>query len=264
MVENIKKISVITTVYNIEEQYLRNCINSILNQTFQDFELIIINDCSNEETVDILQSYDDERIRVINNDENVGCGMSRQIGIDNAVGEYTMFVDGDDYIENDCLERMYNAAIENDAKIVNCLVKGYNPINPNYLYVFLNNKLIKKELWESTNYSPLRYLEETPTLYRLFDLCNYKVHELNYYGYNYTFRRDSLTKSNNILSNRVFECLGIIENIEYSKEHNTSIRFKLLFNDIMLKLKFKTVKDVDSKELQEEIEIINNYIKNIE
>ena len=107
----------------------------------------------------------------------------------------------------------------------------------------------------------LRYLEEKPTLYRLFDLCDYNVYELPYYGYNYTFRKDSLTKTNNRLSDNVFECLGIIENIEYSKEHNTSIRFKLLFNDIMLKLKFNTIKDISFKELQEEIEIINNYIK---
>lgn len=259
---NTCKVSVITTVYNVGD-YLNKCIDSILNQTLPDIELILVNDCSTDNSLEIINNYNDSRIKLINNKENLGPGISRQIGIDNAIGEYTMFVDGDDYIENDCLEQMYNVAIENDAKIVNCLVNGHNPINPNYLYTFLNNKLIKRTLWESTNYSPLRYLEEKPTLYRLFDLCDYNVYELPYYGYNYTFRKDSLTKSNNHLSNKVFECLGIIENIEYSKEHNTSIRFKLLFNDIMLKLKFKTVKDIDSKELQEEIEIINNYIKNI-
>lgn len=263
MLENIKKVSVITTVYNVGD-YLNKCIDSTLNQTLQDIELILVNDCSTDNSLEIINSYNDSRIKVINNKENVGPGVSRQIGIDNAVGEYTMFVDGDDYIENDCLEMMYNAAISNDAKIVNCLVNGHIPINPNYLYTFLNNKLIKRTLWELTNYSPLRYLEEKPTLYRLFDLCDYKVHELSYYGYNYTFRIDSLTKSNNHLSSKVFECLGIIENIEYSKEHNTSIRFKILFNNRRLKLKFNTVKDVNSKELQEEIEIINNYIKNIE
>lgn len=259
---NTCKVSVITTVYNVGD-YLKNCIDSILNQTLPDIELILVNDCSIDNSLEVINSYNDSRIKLINNKENKGPGVSRQIGIDNAIGEYTMFVDGDDYIENDCLEKMYNAAISNDVKIVNCLVNGHNPINPNYLYTFLNNKLIKRTLWELTGYSPLRYLEEKPTLYRLFDLCDYNVYELQYYGYNYTFRKDSLTKSNNHLSNKVFECLGIIENIEYGKEHNTSIRFKLLFNDIMLRLKFKTVKDIDSKELQEEIEIINNYIKNI-
>jgi hypothetical protein len=158
---------------------------------------------------------------------------------------------------------MYNAAIENDAKIVNCLVNGHNPIKPNYLYTFLNNKLIKRTLWELTSYSPLRYLEERPTLYRLFDLCGYNVYELPYYGYNYTFRKDSLTKSNNHLSNRVFDCLGIIENIEYSKEHNTSIRFKVLFNTIKLRHKFNKLKGIQNDKLQNEITIINNYIKNI-
>jgi glycosyltransferase involved in cell wall biosynthesis len=260
---NTCKVSVITTVYNVGD-YLNKCIDSILNQTLPDIELILVNDCSIDNSLEVINSYNDSRIKLINNKENKGPGVSRQIGIDNAVGEYTMFVDGDDYIESDCLEMMYNTAIENDAKIVNCLVNGHNPITPNYLYTFLNNKLIKRTLWELTNYSPLRYLEEKPTLYRLFDLCDYNVYELPYYGYNYTFRKDSLTKSNNHLSDKVFECLGIIENIEYSKEHNTSIRFKLLFNNIMLKLKFNTFKDVNSKELQEEIEIINNYIKNIE
>jgi glycosyltransferase involved in cell wall biosynthesis len=263
MDSNVCKVSVITTVYNVGD-YLNQCIDSILNQTLQDIELILVNDCSTDNSLEVINSYDDSRIKLINNDENVGCGMSRQIGIDNAVGEYTMFVDGDDYIESDCLEMMYNAAVSNDTKIVNCLVNGHNPINPNYLSTFLNNKLIKRTLWELTNYSPLRYLEERPTLYRLFDLCDYNVYELPYYGYNYTFRPDSLTHTNDYLSGKVFECLGIIENIEYSKEHNTSIRFKLLFNDIMLKLKYNTFKDINSEELREEIEIINNYIKNIE
>ena len=119
---NTCKVSVITTVYNVGD-YLKTCIDSILNQTLQDIELILVNDCSTDNSLEVINSYNDSRIKLINNKENVGCGMSRQIGIDKAIGEYTMFVDGDDYIENDCLEMMYNAVQEHDVKMVSCEVK---------------------------------------------------------------------------------------------------------------------------------------------
>ena len=92
-------ISVITTVYNIEK-YISECIESILKQSFTDFELIIINDCSTDNSLNIVNSYaeKDNRIRVINNEKNLGCGMGRYIGINEAKGDFIAFIDGDDYV----------------------------------------------------------------------------------------------------------------------------------------------------------------------
>lgn len=90
------KVSQITTVYNVEE-WLERTIQSFLAQTLKESELVLVNDCSPDECADIIAKYaDNPRIKVVNNEYNVGAGISRQIGVDASIGEYTIFVDGDD------------------------------------------------------------------------------------------------------------------------------------------------------------------------
>ena len=96
------KVSVITTVWNVAEWIEKN-IQAFLNQTLKDSELILVNDCSPDNSLEIISKYNDPRIKVINNPENLGPGVSRQIGLDNSIGEFTIFVDGDDWLEPDCL-----------------------------------------------------------------------------------------------------------------------------------------------------------------
>lgn len=89
------KISVVMPVYN-GEKFLREAIDSILNQTFSDFEFIIINDCSTDETEQIIKSYDDKRIVYVKNDNNMGVAASLNRGFDLAKGEYIARMDADD------------------------------------------------------------------------------------------------------------------------------------------------------------------------
>ncbi len=89
------RVSAVLAVYN-GEKYIRETIESIINQTFSDFELIIINDCSIDNTETILAKYSDSRIRIFNNKTNLGVSTSANIGIDNAVGEYIARIDADD------------------------------------------------------------------------------------------------------------------------------------------------------------------------
>ena len=95
------KISVIVPVYNSEE-YLRRCIDSILKQSYELFELIAVDDGSSDNSWKILENYSkqDNRIRIIHQ-ENAGPGKARNRGLDAASGEYVVFVDSDDFIEND-------------------------------------------------------------------------------------------------------------------------------------------------------------------
>ena len=95
MKDNTKKISVIMPVYNTKEESLREAIESILNQTYTDFELIIINDGSTNNSEDVIKSYTDERIRYIKQD-NQGAAGSRNNGIKAAIGEYIAIMDSDD------------------------------------------------------------------------------------------------------------------------------------------------------------------------
>lgn len=227
----MNKVSVITTVWNVEEWLDKN-IQAFLNQTLKETELILINDCSPDNSKNIIAKYDDPRIKVINNEINVGPGVSRQIGLDNSNGEYTIFVDGDDWLEEDCLEVMYNEAIQQQADIVSCKTIQHNDYGllPNkeigYIYYkedfynFINNKLIKRSIWDKTHYSPLRFREDINTLFRCLEFSNNTI-KLEYAGYHYNLRPNSLTSTRNIAGKSyLFNALAIIENLQFFKEHN--------------------------------------------
>lgn len=112
------KISVIVPVYN-SEKVVNRCIDSILKQTYSDFELILINDGSKDKSIDILKDYEkkDLRIRVIDN-ENNGVSETRNIGINEAKGDYIQFVDSDDYIDEDMLKESLEQLEKNSVDIV--------------------------------------------------------------------------------------------------------------------------------------------------
>ena len=100
-------ISIIVPVYNVEK-YLDNCLKSILNQSFKDFEVILVNDGSKDKSGEICNIYSqkDSRIKVFNM-ENSGAGKARNKGLDLAQGKYIFFVDADDWLENNALEEHF-------------------------------------------------------------------------------------------------------------------------------------------------------------
>ena len=102
-------VSIIIPVYNVEP-YLEECILSLLNQTYVNTELLFINDASTDKSLKILKQYCliDNRISIINLKENKGPGYARNIGIENAHGEYVLFVDADDYIDIDIVSNLTN------------------------------------------------------------------------------------------------------------------------------------------------------------
>ena len=116
----IPKISVIVPVYKAEK-YLHRCVDSLLAQTFSDFEMLLIDDGSPDRSGEICDEYakKDKRVRVFHK-ENGGVSSARQCGMDNARGEYTIHVDSDDWVEPNMLEELYGKAKEEDADIVCC------------------------------------------------------------------------------------------------------------------------------------------------
>ncbi len=117
------KISVIIPIYNVE-QYLKECLESVINQTLKDIEIICINDGSTDSSPKILAEYAkrDNRIIIINQ-ENSGVSRARNKGLDVASGEYVSFIDPDDYINTDFYNGLYNAAKINDADLCFCNCK---------------------------------------------------------------------------------------------------------------------------------------------
>ena len=103
-------ISVVIPIFNTAP-YLKECLDSVLNQTFTDFEVICVNDGSNDSSLEILKKYQqkDNRIKIINQ-ENKGAGAARNVGIDHSRGEYILFLDSDDYLDKDTLNDCYEIA----------------------------------------------------------------------------------------------------------------------------------------------------------
>ena len=112
-------ISVIVPVYNVED-YLHVCINSILNQTYQDFEIICVDDASTDSSLEILEyfSLKDSRVKVLKNDSNKGPGYSRNRGLDVAKGEYVSFLDADDWFSLDTFEILINSLNSNNLDLL--------------------------------------------------------------------------------------------------------------------------------------------------
>ena len=142
------EITVLMSVYN-GEKYLHEAINSILNQTFEDYEFLIINDGSNDNTEEILQSYDDQRIRIVNNGKNIGLTKSLNKGLKIARGQYVARMDADDVSYPERLEMQYKH-VNNDKNLAICasyheeidetgnLIETIKPnLEPEQLYYFL-------------------------------------------------------------------------------------------------------------------------------
>ncbi|EGP5467598.1 glycosyltransferase, partial [Enterococcus faecium] len=114
------EISIIMTVFNVEK-YLAKAIDSVLLQTFADFELILVDDGSSDRSGEICDEYQqrDKRIKVIHQ-PNSGVSSARNTGLENAQGKFIGFVDSDDYIESDMYEFLYNNLIEEKADLSIC------------------------------------------------------------------------------------------------------------------------------------------------
>ncbi len=117
MAEEKKKLSIIVPVYN-SEKFLDKCIKSLLNQTMSDFELVLINDGSTDNSLEICNKYKllDTRIKVFNQ-VNSGQSTARNVGIDNSTGEFIAFVDSDDWVDVNYFEKLIDACERNDADI---------------------------------------------------------------------------------------------------------------------------------------------------
>lgn len=145
-------ISVILPCYNVGK-YVGKCISSIKKQTFSDFEIICINDCSTDNTLQIIQQWasKDDRIRIINLKKNKGLANGRKVGIANAKGKYIAFIDSDDFVRTDYLLNLYNAT--NNESIDLVIASGYYKyfkcswhLQCPTTHPSLMNKLITKDL----------------------------------------------------------------------------------------------------------------------
>ena len=206
-------ISVIVPVYNVEN-YIEKCIKSILNQTYSNLEIILIDDGSKDSSGKICDKYAkiDNRIKVIHK-KNEGQSIARNVGLKIAKGKFIGFVDSDDYIDDNMFEKLYKAIIDNKADISVCdimhikgkknikleehkLLEVYDRIGAikqllcNYITNYVYNKLYKREIWSKIKFPKGKLMEDMDVMYRLFEKAN-KIVCTNEAKYYYVWRNNS-------------------------------------------------------------------------
>lgn len=168
------KVSVIVPVYNTSK-YLNRCLDSLVNQTLKDIEIIIINDKSTDDSIDIIKEYENKykNIRVIHNKTNKGIGYNRNLGIEKSSGKYISFIDSDDWVSQDMYEKMYNKAIKDKDDLVIC----------NYFKMLEENSSVRKldcDYYISERKDTI--LEESPSL----------INEVNLAPWNKIYKKELL------------------------------------------------------------------------
>ncbi|MGL5384032.1 MAG: glycosyltransferase family 2 protein [Culicoidibacterales bacterium] len=257
------QVSIIVVAYNIEK-YIDKCLESIMNQTVTNIEIIVVNDGSTDSTLEIIQekASQDNRIKIIDK-QNAGTNEARKSGLSVAKGEYLLFVDGDDWLEVEALDVLYNKAKSNDFDIVcynaywswddkrkeqstfsDLLSEDHlenlflSRILPSLCFKFIKKNYI--DIYEIEFASNISYAEDLATVASLF-MYKPKVGFEKSNLYNYYQRNDSITKKSNLKVLEIdiamqFIKRKLLENNlyeQYEKEYEKLV-FQNLFNDMFL------------------------------
>lgn len=278
-------ISVIVPVYNVEE-YLDRCINSIVQQTYKNLEIILVNDGSTDNSSIICNEWreKDFRIKVIHK-ENGGISSARNCGLKEATGDYIGFVDSDDYIDLDMYNNLIYSALAEDADLVMCdfiqvvdnqdcnienrfrgvieysrnnLIKEFLLTN---IQPFTWNKLYKKNLFDNISFPINKIYEDEFVFYRILHKSK-KFIGINYVGYYYCWRSTSIMNEN--FSNRQFDLIEAVEEVityikNYYPQYYKLSYYKYLYVNMLLYNKIRK-----SKKYCEEKKILRrNMYRNI-
>ena len=281
----MKKVSVIVPVYNVEK-YLDKCLNSLVNQTLKDIEIIVVNDGTKDNSQDIIDKYAKKYKNIIAiKKENGGLSTARNVGIEKATGEYIGFVDSDDYIEYDMYEKMYQKAKTNDYDVVVCNLKyiyddrevdAFSNINNDLLTkeevktCFLNiypsvwNKIYKNELIKDNNilFKKGVWFEDVEFTYRLFPYIN-SIGVVKDKFYNYVQRDGAITRT---FDERMYHYIDNLNGVvEFYKNNNFYDEYEKELEYIYVRYLYATViKGVSKYKDDEEFEkAVKEAIKNV-
>ena len=235
------KISVIVPVYNVEN-YLEKCLSSLVNQTLQEIEILVINDGSTDNSqkiIEVFQSKFPQKIKTFAK-ENGGLSDARNFGIDRATGEFLAFVDSDDYVSVTMMEEMYGLAKKHEAEIVICnlqkvdehgnvtqklrqipnlpekidLEKNFSVFSD--ISYFACNKIFKRELFDGKRFQKGMHFEDIELIPQLLLQCK-TLAKTNAFHYQYLERSNSISKSH---TERGLDILKAVERVEKAFENS--------------------------------------------
>ncbi|WP_419495357.1 glycosyltransferase family 2 protein [Chryseobacterium bernardetii] len=235
MINVPSRISIIVPVYNVEN-YLAKCLGSLVNQTHQNVEILVINDGSRDNSGEIIKSFEDkypDKIKAFSKD-NGGLSDARNFGIDRVTGDYIGFVDSDDYVTETMFEEMLHLAQKHRAEIVICNIQKVDengsvtqkltqiPNMPEKIKLedhfsvfsdisyFACNKLFKKELFNQKRFKKGVHFEDIQLIPQLLLECETIAQTQNFH-YQYLERTDSITKTH---TEKGLDILKAVQDVE--------------------------------------------------
>lgn len=247
------KVSVIIPVYNTYD-YLSKCLDSLVNQTLEDIEFIVVNDGSPDDSEKLIKEYSKKYSKIkYYKKKNGGLSSARNFGIKKATGEYIGFVDSDDYVENTMFEKLYNKAVDTNSDVVCCqlnylypnktILHHYKDLNIfgksvisspqilNQVKSYACNKIYKRELWDKFTF-PNQYFEDSAIIYNVLSNAN-KIDVIDEGLYYY--RKDvetAITKKKDQATYDIFKSCDSI--LTYYKKYKNNQDLMKSINDIII------------------------------
>lgn len=270
------KISIVMTAYNME-QYITEAMSSCLNQTYKDIELVVVEDCSTDNTLALIEAIasQDERVVVIRHEQNLGAGMGRRDGINAATGDYFITVDADDWLDEDFIESLADRAKASGADVVSggitiergegywektcygdLVCTGLDKVKKFWgeKVVFMNNKIIRTSFRDKIQYCHRRFIEDTPTIIPMLHMAN-QVDYVSNTGYHYRMQDDSLTHKADAFKYALYRALCCMDLIDYFR----SIQEEEVLKEIPIQQMLQKQVDI-IKQINPSKDVINKYI----
>lgn len=242
------KVSIIITAYNVEK-YIKDAIDSCINQTYKDLEIVIVEDCSTDSTKQIIEQYNDPRIKIIQHEKNLGCGLAKRSGIEAVTGEYFVLLDADDWLDPNFIEISVKNAIDTDADVVMGNTIKYNSdgiigmqpdikqdeilteldkLIKNNTLETANNKLIRTRLRDNITWSSRRYIEDTQTLIQILFYAN-QVSCLNIPCFHYRYNENSIIHNVDKIKITIYKSLCFADILNFVLVHWETIPITYIF-----------------------------------
>lgn len=288
------KISVIVPVYNTEK-FLPKCLDSLVSQTYDDLEIILVDDCSSDNSLDILMSYQEKypnKVKVISNKNNSGAATSRNNGLSIATGEYIGFVDSDDYVSRKMYEELLEACEETNSHLARTnrrrllcgidisFLGATSPkdedliINPREHKSFLvteapgvTNKLFARDLIGDAKFPDGLKWEDYPFVVPLMLQANQIVNvPERHYVYNLNLNNTTLTDARKLNSRilDIFTCSDMVGASCLTPDVNDNVRRQIEFvkmQHCLVRLKEVAGADIPLQEKRELLTLLSELIK---
>lgn len=278
-------VSIIVPVYNVEK-YLEKCVESLIQQTYKYIEIILVDDGSSDSSGKICDSLSKKDDRIISlHKKNGGLSDARNYGIKHAKGNYLVFVDSDDWIENDTIEESLRRIISDKSDIV---VYGFSVdydngnhkikapykdecIDKKTALIYINsfqgidvsacNKMFKKELFDDIEFPYRKLCEDYYVMYKIFDKCN-RISTSTSPKYHYFQRTNSISRNSNVNMDFLY---AAEEEVEYFKKHHRDILYSAITGMVFANLVIYNMKQArkikfEKRKIQKEMRKYKKYI----